>query len=144
MYCIVNVDGSRMEIAVTCQLEHSLRGHCFEMGLNWASTPAIYSTSSSCSPDIWQCREALSGCCLLWSLVGSLRFLVRCPLPKPVSNFSLNVSVSRMSFHIPLSAGSILMYHPKQALFVLFFFDHLRWTTFRFYTHSPLPWCHPS
>ena len=33
LYCIVNVGGSRMEIVVTCQLEHSLRGHCFEMGL---------------------------------------------------------------------------------------------------------------
>ena len=109
---IVNGGGSRMEIVVTC---HSPIGTLakralFRDGVSTpASTPAIYSTSSSCSPDIWQCREALSGCCLLWSLVGSLRFLVRCRLPKPVSNFSLNVSVSRMSFHIPLSAGSILM-----------------------------------
>ena len=66
LYCNVNVGGSRMEIVVTCQLEHSLRGHCFEMGLNWASMPTIYSTSSSSSPDIWQCREVLSGRCLLY------------------------------------------------------------------------------
>ena len=49
---IVNFGGSPMEIVVTCQLEHSLKGHCFEMGLNGASTPAIYSTSSSSSPDL--------------------------------------------------------------------------------------------
>ena len=64
------------KIVVPCQLEQSLRGHCFEMGLNGASTSAIYLTKWVAHPLlIWQCRDVLSGYCFLWSLVGSLSFL---------------------------------------------------------------------